>query len=132
MGLISYSVLFWFPGAIASLFANAEDLRLLEVSTHAIRIFCFAYVFRWLVVMTQSFLSAVQKPAQATIMSVGTALVFPVFLLGALWKLGLDGIWFNFVGVNILAAILSVILLTQLGKEIKIRQADSRQKPIAD
>ena len=124
VGLVSTSILFFFPGTIAALFANAEDVHLLDVSTHAIRIFCFAYVFRWLAVMTQSFLSAVQKPAQATVMSVGTALVFPVLLLGTLWSFGLDGIWFNFVGVNGLAAILAVVLLTQLAKEIKRRQAE--------
>lgn len=124
VGLVSTSILFFFPGTIASLFANAQDLRLLEVSTHGIRIFCFAYLFRWLAVMTQSFLSAVQKPVQATIMSVGTALVFPILLLGALWSFGLDGIWFNFVGVNGLAAILSAVLLFQLGKEIQKKQSE--------
>lgn len=123
VGVGSTSILFFFPGPVASLFAGAEDVRLLEVSTHAIRIFCFAYVFRWLVVMTQSFLSAVQKPGQATIMSVGTAMVFPIILLGALWYFALDGIWFNFVGVNALAAVLSVVLLMKLGNEIKQRQA---------
>ena len=125
VGLVSTSFLFFFPGIIASWFANAEDVRLLEISTHAIRIFCFAYVFRWLTVMTQSFLSAVQKPAQATVMSVGMAMVFPVILLGVLWPFELDGIWFNFVGVNILGAILSTILLISLGKEIKKRQKDN-------
>ena len=69
--------------------------------------------------MSQCFLSAVQKPAQATIISVGTALIFPVLLLGALWSFELNGIWFNFVGVNILSGVLSVVLLTQLEKEIK-------------
>lgn len=123
VGLVSTSILFFFPGTIAALFANAQDLRLLEISTHAIQVFCFAYLFRWLGVMTQSYLSAVQKPAQATIMSVGTALVFPVLLLGGLWAFGLDGIWFNFVGVNGLAAILSVVLLARLAKEIRARQS---------
>lgn len=124
VGLVSTSILFFFPRTIASLFANAEDVRLLAVSTHAIRIFCFAYAFRWLAVMTQGFLSAVQKPAQATIMSVGTAMVFPIILLGALWHFELDGIWFNFVGVNMLAALLSVVLLMQLLKEIRRKQQE--------
>ena len=128
VGVVSTSVLFVFPQAVAALFANAEDVRLLEVSTHAIRIFCFAYGFRWLVVMTQSFLSAVQKPAQATVISVGTAMVFPILLLGALWYFELDGIWFNFVGVNVLAAVLSVVLLVNLGNEIKRRQAQQPQE----
>ena len=122
VGIVSSSLLFCFPGTVAALFAGSDDRLLLEISTGAIRIFCFAYAFRWLAVMTQSYLSAVQKPGQATIMSVGTALVFPVALLGALWNFGLDGIWFNFVGVNALAAVLSVFLLLKLGKEIKKRQ----------
>ena len=122
VGLVSTSILFFFPGTVASLFANAEDVRLLEMSTHAIRIFCFAYLFRWLCVMTQSFLSAIEKPALATIMSVSTSMVFPIALLGLLWNFRLDGIWFNFVGVNALAAILSVILLIRIGREIKGRE----------
>ena len=119
VGLVSTSILFFFPDFIASLFANAEDARLLEISTHAIRLFCFAYLFRWFAVTTQSFLSAIEKPLQATIISVSTAFVFPVILLGALWSFGLDGLWFNFVGVNALAALLGVILLVRLGREIK-------------
>ena len=124
VGLVSTSILFFFSGTVAKMFANAQDVRLLEISAHAIRIFCFAYVFRWLCVMTQSYLSAVQKPVQATLMSVGIAMVFPVVLIGALWNFGLDGIWFNFVGVNILAAILAVVLLLQLTKEIRKRQGE--------
>ncbi len=128
VGLVSTSLLFFFPGTIASLFANAEDALLLEMSPHAIRLFCFAYLFRWLAVMSQSFLSAIEKPMQATLMSVGTAFVFPVTLLGALWSFGLDGIWFNFVGVNVLAAVLAVILLIRLANEIKRRQRDKADR----
>ena len=111
VGLVSTSILFFFPGTIASIFVKAEDAMLLEESTRAIRLFCFAYLFRWFGVTTQGFLSAIEKPILATMMSVGTAFVFPVVLLGSLWSLGLDGIWFNFVGVNILAATLGAILL---------------------
>lgn len=124
VGFVSTSILFIFPGTIASWFVKEEDVRLLEMSTHAIRIFCSAYLFRWFSVVTQSLFSAVEKPLQATFVSVGTAFVFPVALLGALWSFGLDGIWFNFTGVNILAAILSVILLKKLLKEIKKRELE--------
>ena len=60
-------------------------------------------------------------------MSVAVALVFPVILLGALWKFGLDGIWFNFVGVNFLATILAGILLIRLHREIK-KKEKSKEK----
>ena len=124
VGLVSTSVLFFFSGTVASLFANPEDVRLLEMSAQAIRIFCFAYVFRWLCVMTQGYFSAVGKPVQATVLSVGVAMVFPILLLGGLWNFGLDGIWFNFAGTNILAAIVSLVLLAGLAKEIRKRQAE--------
>lgn len=122
VGLISTSVLFFFPGTIASMFANAEDVRLIEISTGAIRLFCFSYLFRWFVVTTQGFLSAIEKPLFATMMSVSVALVFPIIMLGALWALGLDGIWLNFVGVNALAAVLGLFLRAVVNREIKRKQ----------
>ena len=128
VGLVSTSILFFFPDVIAALFVNAEDVRLLEISAHAIRLFCFAYLFRWFAVMAQSFLSAIEKPAMATAMAVSVALLFPVVLLGALWSFGLDGIWFNFVGVNALAVILGVWLLLRVKREIAKREA-SKNNP---
>ncbi len=126
VGLVSTSILFFFPDVIASLFVKAEDAMLLEESTRAIRLFCFAYLFRWFGVTTQGFLSAIEKPVLATCMSVSTALIFPVIILGSLWSFGLDGIWFNFVGVNMLTAILGVILLVRVGKEIKARMLNKK------
>ncbi len=123
IGLISTAILFFFSNGVASLFANAEDVMLLEVSAHAIRLFCFAYLFRWMAVTTQSFLSAIEKPALATVMSVAVAFVFPVLILGAAWSMGLDGIWLNFVGVNLCATILAIILLWIINKEIKKKEA---------
>ena len=119
IGVISTSVLFFFPGTIASMFAKAEDVLLLSEATHAIRLFCFAYLFRWFVVTTQGFLSAIEKPLLATVMSLSVALIFPVLLLGMLWSFGLDGIWVNFVGVNLFTAILGVVLILTVAREIR-------------
>lgn len=127
VGLITTAFLFFLPGTVASWFAKAEDALLLAEATRAIRLFCFAYLFRWFVVTTQGFLSAIEKPALATVMSVCTALVFPVIILGSLWSLGLDGIWVNFVGVNLLSAILGCFLLGTVEREIRKRRA-AREK----
>jgi len=133
VGLVSTATLFFFPRQIASLFANAEDVRMLEISTGAIVLFCFAYLFRWFVVTTQGFLSAIERPALATIMSVGIALVFPITMLGLLWPLGLDGIWLNFVGANILAAILGAVFMLKILREIKDKEkAQKAEKSSAD
>ena len=127
IGLTSTAILFFFSDFIASWFVSEKDVRLLEISTHAIRLFCFAYLFRWIGVMTQSYFSAIEKPLQATLIAVGTAFVFPVALLGALWHFGLDGIWFNFVGVNLFAAALSILLLFRLTKEIGKREREEQK-----
>lgn len=125
VGIVSTSALLFFPEVIASWFVKAEDARLFELSAHAIRLFAFAYIFRWICVTTQSFFSAIGKPLQATLISVATAFVFPVALLGALWSFDLDGIWFNFVGVNALSAVLSGVLLIFLFREIEKRKETS-------
>jgi len=124
VGLVSTSILFFFSDTVAWMFAKEGDLRLWEFSTHAIKIFCFAYLFRWIAVSTQSFLSAIEKPGWATLMSVSVAFVFPTILLGGLWSFGLDGIWFNFVGVNGLAAILAFFLLWRVGRDVKKRRRE--------
>ena len=124
VGLVSTAVLFFFSGTVASLFVQAEDVKLLEISTHAIRLFCLAYLFRWMAVTTQSLFTAIEKPLQATVMAVAVAFVFPVGLLFLLQSFGLDGIWFNFVGVNALAFLLAVFLLLRLSRQIKKKQAE--------
>ncbi len=124
IGAISTSFLFFFPDTVASWFVKAEDVLLLEISIHAIRLFALAYLMRWFTVTTQMFLSAIEKPLHSTILAISTAFVFPVLLLGALWSFGLDGIWFNFVGVNFLGTLLGAVFLTIISREIKRRNAD--------
>ena len=94
----------------------------MELSIHALKLFSFAYLFRWVARAAQSFLSAIEKPIQATILAVAVALIFPAILLGALWELKLDGIWLNMVGTSILAGILAVILLMRVAREIKRKE----------
>ena len=95
---------------------------LLELSAHGVKLFCLGFLFRWVSMTAQSFLSAIEKPALATILSVSIALVFPVLCLGALWGLGLDGIWLNMTGTSILAAILSVILLIRVRNDLRTHE----------
>ena len=124
IGIISTAVLFFFPDVIAALFVDGGDTRLLTLSADAIRLFCLAYLFRWFAVSTQSFLTAIEKPLLATVLSVSIALVFPVTVLAVLWPLGLQGIWLNFLGVNALGAALGGVLLFCVAREIKRRQAE--------
>ena len=61
---------------------------------------------------------AVEKPLPASLISVSTALVFPVILIGVLWPLGLTGIWLNFAGTSVLATALSAVILLRLHQEL--------------
>lgn len=119
VGVVSTAVMFFFARPIASLFVEAGDTRLLELSSHALKLFCLSGLVRWFTITTQSFFSAIEKPVHATFMSVGVALVFPVILLGALWNCGLDGIWINMLGTSLLAAVLAIILLNHVKNQIK-------------
>lgn len=119
VSLLATVLLFIFARPLASLFASAKDAALLELSSHALGLFGLAYIFRWFSITTQSFLSAIKKPVQATVVSVGVALVFPVIVLGSFWGFGLDGIWLNMTGTSALAFILSFVLVMLVFKEIK-------------
>lgn len=132
VAIVSTSLLFFGNNLIASMFVKEEDELLLRESVRAIRIFCFAYLFRWLGVTAQGFFSAIEKPILATAMSVSTAFVFPTVLLGALYSFGLDGIWFNFVGVNILTALLGAVLLVFVMRSVKHKAKDTLTKPATD
>ena len=130
VGLVSTSILFFFPNVIASLFVKSEEALLLKEAARAVKIFCMAYLFRWFAVSSQSFFSAIRKPLFATAMSISCAFIFPVIILGSLWSFGLDGIWFNFVGVNALTSALAVILLIHVAREIKKRNSKKENEKI--
>ena len=61
---------------------------------------------------------AIEKPVPASVISVSTALVFPLILIVALWPLGLTGIWLNLAGSSLLAGILSAVILLKYRVEL--------------
>ncbi len=119
VGVVTTAIMFFFAKPVVSIFADAEDARLVELSVHAMKLFGFAYLFRWITIASQSFLTAIEKPVQATALAVAVAFVFPVIVLGLLFGMGLDGIWLNMLGTSVLAAVLAVILLSGVSRDIK-------------
>lgn len=114
--------LFLFPDKVAGLFVSPSDTTgLLEAAIPALRLFSLTYLTRWFSFAAQSYMLAVGKPVPASVISVSTALVFPVLLIAALWPLGLTGIWLNFAGTSALAAALAGIVL--------VRQRRSLHRP---
>lgn len=118
LSLLSVLVMVLFPEQTARLFISGADKDALAMSVAALRLFSLTYVTRWFSFATQSYMLAIEKPMPAALISVSTALVFPVILIAALWPLGLTGIWLNFAGTSILAALLSAVILFRLRREL--------------
>ena len=105
------AVLLSFPEQAAGLFMDKGNTEMLAMTTGALRLFAFTYVTRWFSFAMQSYMMAIEKPVPASMISVSTALVFPVILVVLLWPLGLTGLWMNFAGTAALAAVLSAVIL---------------------
>ena len=117
--LFSALVIAVFPEQITAMFMADAGNEVLSISVTALRLFALTYITGWFSFSTQSYMLAIEKPLPASLISVSTALVFPVILVGALWDLGLTGIWLNFAGTSVLAGILSFIILVKLRRELQ-------------
>ena len=118
VSLLAVGVIALFPAQITGLFmpdAGAEGLRM---AVPALQLFSLTYVTRWFSFATQSYMLAVEKPLPASLISVSTALVFPVLLVLAFWPLGLTGIWLNFAGTSLLAGVLALVVLLRRRREL--------------
>ena len=111
ISLLSAVVLFSFPGAVTTLFLSDMDAAFLETARTAIRLFALTYLTRWFSFASQSLMTAVERAASASLISISTALIFPVALIVLLWPLGLTGIWLNFAATSLLAGLLSAFIL---------------------
>ena len=124
LSLISVLLIVLFPEQITRLFISDAGAEVLAMSVTALRLFSITYVARWFSFATQSYMLAIEKPLPASLISVSTALIFPVILIIVLWPLGLTGIWLNFAGTSALAAVMSVIILARLRGELLKPDAD--------
>lgn len=106
------------PETVTRLFVPDASPELLALATSALALFSLTYLTRWLGFATQSYMIAIGKPFQAALISVSTTLAFPVLFLILLWPLGLTGIWLNLPASATLAAVLSVIILRSLRREL--------------
>lgn len=118
VSLMSSAVMMLIPAQISSLFMTDLDAGSLSMTAAALRLFALTYLTRWFSFATQSFMLAIERPREASLISVSTALLFPVLLILLLWPLGLTGIWLNFAGTSLLAGILSFVILFRLRKEL--------------
>ena len=118
VSLAAFVVILLFPDMLARLFMGGEGEEFIALAAGALGLFAVTYITRWFSFATQSYMLAVEKPLPASIISVSTALIFPVILVAALWPLGLTGIWLNFPVTAIMAAVLAFIVLMKFRREL--------------
>ena len=118
ISLLAVAVILLFPQQITVLFMADAGPDVLAMSIGALQLFAFTYLTRWFSFAAQSYFLAIEKSLAASLISVSTALIFPVVLVILLWPLGLTGIWLNFAGTAVLAGVLAAILLGKLRPEL--------------
>ena len=127
VSLTAAAVLFCFPRQVAMLFMSGGNAAYLAMAVGALQLFSLTYLTRWSSFAIQSYLLAVEKSFQASIISVSTALFFPVLLILILWPLGLTGLWLNFAATAVLAAVLAVLILRR--ERADLSRADLSASP---
>ena len=125
LSLTSCAVIFNFPETIAALFMQDAAGGYFEGAVEALKLFSFTYMTRWFSFATQSYMLAIEKPLPASIISVSTALLFPLLIVGILWPLGLTGLWLNFAGTSVLVAVLAGITLQVVFSAERKKQAQT-------
>lgn len=96
---------------LASIFVS-YDVELLNMTTQAIRIFAISYLISGFNIFSSSFFTALNNGVVSAIISFLRTLVFQIamiFILPMIW--GVNGIWLAVVFAEILALIVSVVLL---------------------
>ena len=118
ISLLSAVLLFLLPRQVTVLFMAGAGSQVLEMAVPAVQLFALTYLTRWFSFSTQSYMLAIEKSIAAAVISVSTALLFPVLLVAVLWPLGLTGIWLNFALTSLLAGALSALVLLQKRREL--------------
>ena len=119
ISLLSALVINCIPEAIARVFMEDVSASVIADTAFALRLFSLTYLTRWFSFATQSFMLAIERAGAATLISLSTALIFPLLLIAALWPLGLTGLWLNFAGTSVLAGILAAFVMLRLKRDWK-------------
>ncbi len=121
--LISFALCLAIPGPIAQVFLStsvngAEGAeKAIELASQALLVFGFSYLLRWVSYSGQSYVSALERPGASLVISFAYNLVFPLILVGALYSLGLHGIWLNFPLTSVASSLVTIAVIAYLIKK---------------
>ncbi len=107
------------PELIISLFIEDGSAELIKMAVPAVLIFGTMFLFRWISFATQSYALAIEKPKPVLALSMASVVVFPLLLIALLWPLGLTGFWLNMPVASLVSAVLGLLLIRKINREIK-------------
>lgn len=123
VSVISFAMMWIIPDVLVKLFAPDADVTFVTEAVRALKIFAFSKLIFWFAFATQSYMTAVEKSLYATLISVGSAFIFPMIFIFALNSIGLTGLWFNAPLTMVACCIMSGIILIIFKKEMKKKEA---------
>ncbi len=122
VSLVSFAMMWTIPELLVSLFTKSTDIAFLAEAVKALKIYAISRLIFWFSFATQSYMTAVEKPFYATLISVGSAFVFPMALIFALQRLGLLGLWLNAPLTMVLTTLLAIVIMIIFTKELRKRE----------
>ena len=122
VSIVAFLAMFFLPDVLISLFTTSTDVAFLKEATKALKIFAVSKLFFWFAFSTQCYMTAVEKSFYATLISVGSAFIFPILFIFALNSIGLTGLWLNAPLTMGACTIMSLIILIVFAKEMKKKE----------
>ena len=108
------------PEVLLKLFISKNDMKAIEIGTHAIRIYCLGFAIIGFQIISSSFFQSIGKAGISMVLSMSRQIILLIpFLLILPRFLGSEGIWISAPMSDFLAFLLSVIMIRWEMKKIK-------------
>ena len=118
MAAIVFVGLYIFSNQVVGMFLKDVDDSLIAYSVSAFRTYSFSYIILGFNVLIGGFMTALERPKQATAISIGRGLVLQSISLMALsLSFGADGIWYTPILSEAMCLIMSMLFLRQYLKK---------------
>lgn len=109
--VLCYALIFAFALPLVGVFNSENDLRLLAIAVHGLRLYFISLLPVGYNTILSSYLSSTEKAAPAQLLSIlrGLVLILPLaFIMARLW--GMAGVWLAFPAAEIITAITGLVI----------------------
>lgn len=114
-----YLVILLCSGGIIKIFNSENNTALIPLATEGFRIYFVGFFFAGFNLIAAAFLSAIEKPRQAFVISISRGCIFliPFVLVLTLW-FQMKGVWLSFVLAEVATVLLTAICLVRANRAL--------------